>query len=346
MSKKRAVVICPGRGTYGQKELGYLHRNHSDKTEFFSMIDDYRKSKDQPSVFDLDGEKTFSLKKHIPGENSASLIYACSYADFQDIDQDKFDIVAITGNSMGWYIACACAQAIAPNNAIHVINTMGSQMKDGLIGGQLVYPIVDENWVESIEQTELLQKKVLEANQHHGQVYTSIHFGGLMVLGGEEKALKWLLKELPKVQEHFPFKLPGNAAFHTPLLRETSDKAKTELKQDLFSKPQIPMIDGRGKIWQPYSTDLQELWDYTLGHQVHSTYDFTKAMEIAIKEFAPDSLILTGPGMTMGGAIGQSLVKFNTNNISSKLDFKQAQEGDNPYLLAMGDEAQRKFAIK
>ena len=78
----------------------------------------------------------------------------------------------------------------------------------------------------------------------------------MRVIGGNDEALRWLLKELPQVQDRFPFKLLGNAAFHTPLLESTSIKAKGELPENLFSTPKIPMIDGRGKVWMPYSTDI------------------------------------------------------------------------------------------
>ena len=35
--KKTAVVICPGRGTYGKAELGYLHKYHDNKKTSFDM---------------------------------------------------------------------------------------------------------------------------------------------------------------------------------------------------------------------------------------------------------------------------------------------------------------------
>ena len=345
MSKKTAVVICPGRGTYGKGELGYLHKHHQNKIEMIKTIDTHRKKSNQLPIWDLDGAKSFSLKDHIPGENSASLIYGCSLGDYLDINQDEYEIVAITGNSMGWYIACACAGVLNQENAINVINTMGSQMRDGLIGGQLIYPVVDENWNEDKDLVSLLEEKMNEVNNlKDHEAYTSIFFGGLRVIGGNDLALKWLLKELPNVQERFPFKLPGNAAFHTPLLKHIVDKAKIDLPVNLFHTPKIPLIDGRGKIWMPYSTDINKLWDYTLDHQVSCEYDFTKCIEVAIKEFSPDCLIITGPGMTLGGAVAQSLIKFEYKDITNKEEFKKKQ-GLSPYVLAMGDDFQRSLVL-
>lgn len=344
MSKKTAVVICPGRGTYNKTELGYLHQLHSNKKSFIESIDNYRSKIDQSSIWDLDGRSEYSTKEHIPGENSAALIYACSYSDYLDIDQNQIEILAVTGNSMGWYLACVCAGALTPDNGTHVINTMGSQMRDHIIGGQVIYPEVDENWIYSDEISKLIDEKMAKINSEGEEVFNSIFLGGLRIIGGTDKGLRQLLKELPPREGRYPFKLMGNAAFHTPLLTETSLKAKQTLKADLFQAPSIPLIDGRGKIWMPYSTNVKSLWDYTLGHQVDQTYNFTKAIEVSVKEFAPDYLIITGPGMTLGGAVAQALINQKLRPINNKNDFKQLQ-AHSPYIISMAELEQRKLII-
>ena len=96
------MVICPGRGTYNKEELGYLQRLHRDKTEIISLIDDYRDSQGQVKVSELDSMDNYSMRVHTAGENASALIYACALADYQAINRDQFDIVAVTGNSMGW----------------------------------------------------------------------------------------------------------------------------------------------------------------------------------------------------------------------------------------------------
>lgn len=344
MNKKTAVVICPGRGTYNKTELGYLHQYHSHKMDFINSIDQYRHELHQPSIWDLDGRTEFATKEHIPGENSAALIYACSYGDFLDINQEKIEILAATGNSMGWYLACVCAGALNTETGTHVINSMGSQMKDRLIGGQIIYPEVDENWNFSQELSDLIDSKMNEVNQNGKEVFTSIFFGGLRVIGGTETGLRQLMKALPPREDRYPFKLMGNAAFHTPLLTETSLRAKEELRPHLFTAPHLPLIDGRGKIWMPYSTDVSELWDYTLGQQVDQTYNFTKSIEVAIKEFAPDYLIITGPGMTLGGAVAQVLINQKLKPINNKEEFKQLQT-NSPYIISMAEPQQRKLIV-
>jgi len=124
------------------------------------------------------------------------------------------------------------------------------------------------------------------------------------------------------------------------LLGHISEAAFEKLGADMFQAPSIPMIDGRGAIWTKYATDSSALHQYTLGHQIVETYDFSKSVEVSIKEFAPDKLILVGPGSTLGAPIAQELIRHRWLGLSSKFDFSTLQKKD-PFLLAMGRQEQR-----
>lgn len=341
MTKQTAVVICPGRGTYNKEELGYLGRYHSDKQAMLDVIDRYRQAQGQPSVAELDAMSAYKLPVHTAGENASALIYACARGDFAAIDRDKYDIVAVTGNSMGWYIALAMAEALDEQGAIELINTMGSMMSGGVIGGQMIYPISDDNWHEDSALKAQIMQWIGETNQLPDcEVYPSIWLGGYLVLGGNEAGLKAMEQRLPRLQDRYPMRLYNHAAFHTPLLASVSQKAFEQLPARLFKRPQLPLIDGEGRIWQPHSTDTAALHRYTLDTQVVAPYDYSKTIEVAIKEFAPDKLIILGPGATLGGATAQVLIKHQWHNLQNKQDFIQRQQ-QNPLLLAMGLEGQR-----
>lgn len=350
--KKRVVVICPGRGTYNKEELSYLQRLYGDKTEItemVSVIDQYRAEQGQVAISELDQMDKYSMRLHTAGENASALIYACAQADFLAIDKHENEVVAVTGNSMGWYIALAVAGALPMTaqqpNAIKLINTMGSMMTDGVIGGQLIYPITDDVWRENQTTINHIKQWLVEVNeQANCEVYISIYLGGYIVFGGNKAGLKALEQILPVVQDRYPMNLFNHAAFHTPLLKDTSEKAKLLLSADLFNAPKIPLIDGLGNIWQPYSCDIQALYDYTLGTQVVEPYNFTKAIEVAVKEFAPDKLIILGPGATLGGAVAQSLIKHQWLDLTCKADFIAKQKQD-PFVLAMGLAEQRKLVV-
>ncbi|MCO7224963.1 ACP S-malonyltransferase [Pleionea sp. CnH1-48] len=345
--KQTAVVICPGRGTYNATELGYLKKHHSDKTEFIALLDQQREANNQTSISELDAASAYSIKKHTSSENASSIIYACAVADFQAINQEKYDIVAITGNSMGWYLALACAGALSYEQGMMLVNTMGNIMQHHGQGGQILYPTVDENWVHDAQLKATLDETVAGVKKVEGtEVYSSIHLGGFEVLAANKKALGLLAKNLPPVQDRYPLILPNHAAFHSPIMKNTSKIAKEQLSATMFNAPNVPLIDGRGRIWQSFSTDRHALYDYTLEDQVHDTYNYSSVIETSIKEFAPDKLIILGPGSTLGAPTAQELINHHWHKFNSKADFIEAQS-DDPFVLSMGmNELQRNLVTQ
>ncbi|MCC2110884.1 MAG: ACP S-malonyltransferase [Hyphomicrobiales bacterium] len=339
--KRTAVVVCPGRGTYNKTELGYLARHHGDKRDFIASIDAYRAKAGQETVTALDGADRYSVARHTRGDNASPLIYACAYADYLAIDRDAFDIVAVTGNSMGWYIALAVAGALDVAGGLHLVNTMGTLMQETLIGGQIVYPLVDENWREVPGRREFLDDLLAEVNGRPDHVVSvSIRLGGLAVFAGNEAGLAALAEKLPPEDGRYPMRLANHAAFHSPLQMPVAERARGMLPVDLFADPALPLIDGRGGFWRPKATDTAALWDYTLGTQVVETYDYSAAIRVAMREFAPEAVIILGPGTTLGGATAQCLIGIDWQGLSSKADFASRQKRD-PLILSMGIDEQR-----
>ncbi len=340
---RTAVVICPGRGTYNKPELGYLHRHHAGKMPMFQRFDALRAEAGQEGVTALDGAARFAVSTYSRGDVASPLIYAAALADAQSL-ADDIEVVAVTGNSMGWYIALAAAGALSAENGFRVVNTMGTLMQEHLIGGQLVYPFTGDSWIDSANQKQALLQDVSDINAVEGQdLALSIDLGGMLVLAGNEAGLAAFEASHPTVQDRFPMRLPNHAAFHTSLQAPIAAEGQARLKPDMFGQPRHPMIDGRGKIWWPGATDTEALWDYTLGHQVTEPYDFTHAIQTAAREFAPDLFIVTGPGATLGGAVAQSLTMAGWSGMTGKTSFAARQE-DSPILVAMGREDQRALA--
>lgn len=343
MSRKTAVVVCPGRGTYNKAELGYLARHFPD-AGLLAAFDRQREEAGQPTLSALDGAERFSMATHTRGDNASGLIFAATLGDFRSIDREEIEVVAVTGNSMGWYSALACAGATSPEDGFWVANTMGTLMQQALIGGQLVHPFLGDDWKpDPARKAELLALVAeIDAWPDH-TLALSIDLGGMLVLAGDDAGLKAFESAVEPIDGRFPMRLGNHAAFHTHLQAPVAAQGRAALPADLFGQPALPMIDGRGAVWWPHSTDAQALWDYTLGHQVTETYDFTRAIAVAAREFAPDLFIVTGPGTTLGGAVAQSLVLAQWRGMGDKAGFKARQDAD-PLLIAMGMAEQRGLA--
>ncbi|MBC6411626.1 MAG: ACP S-malonyltransferase, partial [Hyphomonadaceae bacterium] len=227
--KRTALIICPGRGVYNADELGYFSHHHPDKTELMACFDTQRQAAGQVPVSELDSANRFSASTFTRGDNASALIYACSVADFLSIDRNTFEIVAVTGNSMGWYTALACAGALSVGNGFRTVNTMGTIMQEQLIGGQLIYPLTDGDWQERPQAG----KQVMELVAATDGLYVSIRLGGIIVLAGTNEALRVAEAELPNVSERFPLRLPNHAAFHSPLLKPNSESAQKALSPSM-----------------------------------------------------------------------------------------------------------------
>ena len=333
MAKQAILVVCPGRGTYGAAELGIFarHAGHPDLARFDAM----RTADGAPTLSELDGAAKFSPALHAAGPNAAPLIYAAGWLDFLSLDTERFEVVAVTGNSMGFYTALACAGAVSGEHGFAIADAMGTHSGRHDDGGQLLVSLVDENW----RADPALRGEVLGRAAKHGAML-SINLGGMLVLAGTGAALDALLRDLPPLPGRATLRLAGHGPFHTPLMAESSRAALASLPASWFGQPRVPLIDGAGRIWRKHATDPAALHAYTFGAQILEPYDFAKAIMVGIKEFAPDRIVLVGPGDTLGGAIGQVLVREAWLGMRDKAAFSARQAGD-PFLIAMGRAEQR-----
>ena len=333
MGKESVLVVCPGRGTYNAPELGYLARNHAGHADL-ARFDAIRTEAGKEPLTALDGMTKFSPSLHTRGDVAAPLIHAAAWLDFTTIDRDRYEVVAVTGNSMGWYTALACAGALSPEQAFRVADAMGVNSQKHSPGGQMVLVLAGEDWRVDRALADKVERAVAESGAR-----PSIRLGGMLVVAGEAPALAALERTLPPLPRP-PLHLVGNGPFHTQAMALSAEAARAGLPQAWFGNPRVPLLDGRGAIVRPFASDPHALWDYTFGAQILDTYDFTAALTVAIREFAPTRIVLLGPGETLGGAIGQVLVGLGWQRIDSKAAFMARQASD-PILLAMGRAEQR-----
>ena len=344
--RQAALVVCPGRGTYGKAELGYLKRFHAGRTDLLATVDRLRSERGRPTISELDGADRFSPALHTRGDIASPLIFTASYADFLAIDRARFDIAAVTGNSMGWYTALAVAGAVGLEPGFSIVDAMGENSQAGEPGGQVLLTLVDEDWQDVPGlRDEVLGLAGSIAGRPGCALHVSIELGGMIVFAGNETGLAALLAEAPPTPGREPLRLVNHGPFHTPLMNGSSERAMSTLPARWFGSPSAPMIDGRGHIWRPFATGSAALHHYTFVTQILETYDFTRAVQVAVKEHAPDRIILLGPGDTLGGAIAQALIAIRWRGLRSKRDFQEMQAAE-PFLISMGREDQRALVTR
>jgi [acyl-carrier-protein] S-malonyltransferase len=336
--KSRILVVAPGRGSYGRDSLGSLSGVVSPALDVF---DAWRQSQSRPGVRELDALEKYELRRHVAGEHASILTAGASFADWEALDPAKCEVVAVTGNSMGFYTALGLSGALDLDAAARLVDTMGAYQQENVLGGQILYPLVGEDW----QADPVLVARVEQAVSTIDHLWWSIHLGGQAVLGGTEEALREAHALLPALTigaHTFPLRLPLHSAFHTPILTETSEKAILDLADLPFEPPRFPLVDGQGTVWRPRLSDPGALLFYTLGPQVTEPFDFTKAIRVALREYAPDRVVLLGPGNPLGSIVAQILIAEGWSGITSREAFMRRQETD-PIVIAMRWPEQRRL---
>ncbi|KAL1510301.1 hypothetical protein AB1Y20_006621 [Prymnesium parvum] len=344
----RALLVCPGRGSYNAAEIGTLGRlPKSSESVWRPLVDaaDTRCGGAQlRSISSLDGEPKLSKALHFDPSHASSLIYTLAAAECAALRaEDRWEPIGIVGNSLGWYTAAHLAGCISFERGLDIVLATSSfQRSVGAVGGQIVYPTLDDEWKEGDGELRRRVEAALAAANAKGFASLSIDLGGMAVLAADDKGLAALKENLPAMSRSnvvYPLELPGHSAFHTPLMAPMADHVRAlQAAEGPFDLPELPLVDGSGRVWRPGSDRQaawmpQEMFDYTLGEQIIRPYHFGQSLEIALMEWDPDVIVLLGPGASLGGTIGQVLSRIGWRGVRSKADFTEAQRSDKPLLI-------------
>lgn len=336
--RRRAIIVCPGRGAYTAASLGSLVAGHPlvDRAEELRA-----RHGDLEPLLELDGAERFDPARHLRPANAAPLILLASLLDAETAMADHA-VTAVVGNSLGWYSALAVAGVLAFEDAFRVVQEMAVLQEEPLPddgpGGQLIYPLVDAAWRPDPELRAAVKAALSNGNHGSGHVHESVDLGGYAVLAGDEAGIAQLQRSLPpaKVGERqFPLRLALHGPYHTPLVAHVAAAARERLADLDWRAPSLTLVDGRGARWTPWSADPDALRDYTLGDQVTTPYRFAVSVRVALREHAPDVLVLPGPGNSLGGVCGQLIVAEGYRGIDSREAFELAQRSDSPLVLSM-----------
>jgi malonyl CoA-acyl carrier protein transacylase len=327
---KRAALLLPGRGSYTQRTMRTLPREHP----FVLEAEALRKEYALPPLLELDHAERFRSKDHLRPDNVSPLIYVISMLDAAKAAEEH-EIVAVAGNSMGWYTALAAAGALDFGDGFRLVQEMSILQMEHADGGQVLYPLIDDQWRKDPKREEAVRAALASSG---GEAFPSIDLCGYTVLAGTAKGVEHLLSALPPVEmgpSLYPYALKEHGPYHTPLLAPVAEKAARQLARLAFRAPRATLIDGRGARHAPWTADPDELRRYTLGDQITTPFGFATSVRVALREHAPDHLVLPGPGNTLGGICGQVLVAEKWKGIGGRDDFERIQAGDRPVVVSM-----------
>jgi malonyl CoA-acyl carrier protein transacylase len=335
----RSVLVLPGRGAYTSSTLGTIPAAHP----LVARAEAIRAELGLDSLLALDAADTFEAAVHLRPANAAPLIFLGALLDAERAAND-YRVVAIIGNSLGWSTALAVAGALDFDAAFRLVQGVALLQEEaeaaGITGGQLIYPRVDADW-RPVEAYAAAVEAALTNGDADGHTDTtafpSVDLGAYVVLAASDAGIDRLLEKLPPVtvgERQFPLRLAFHGPYHTPLLASVAEAATDRFAGLDWRAPDVTLIDGRGVRFTPWATDPADLARYTLGEQIVTPYGFASSVRVALREYAPDVLVLTGPGNTLGGVVGQLSVAEGYRGLRTRADFETWQAGDRPLVLS------------
>jgi malonyl CoA-acyl carrier protein transacylase len=329
----RVAILCPGRGSYTERTLRSLPEDHP----WVRHAEELRAARGLGSLLELDRAERFQPARHLRPAEASPLIWLVALLDAARA-MDEHEAVCVLGNSMGWYTALAVAGALDFEDGFRLVQELAllqeeHAAKEG--GGQLLFPLVDEDWRPSTERAADVER-ALDAGA--GEAFWSIRLGGYAVLAGSEDGLKALARSLPKVKlgaNAYPLRLVQHGPYHTPLCASVAVRAGELLGDLAFRRPRVTLIDGRGARHTPWGADAEELRRYTLGAQVTTPYDLTLSVRVALREHAPELVACPGPGNSLGGVTGQIALAEGWRGLASRADFEALQASEHPLVWSL-----------
>lgn len=334
---ERGVLVLPGRGAYTVASLGSLDPGH----RWVRRADELRAAAGLPPLTELDAAPRFDPQLHLQPIHISPLTWLASLLDAERAAADHH-IAAVIGNGLGWYTALTATGVLDFDDGFSLVQEMGRLQQEPLPGGgrggQVIYPVADAEW-QPDDALRASVDGVLGAGDGNGAggAFPSVELGGYVVLAGDDAGIDRALRQLAPVRigEHrYPLRLALHGPDHSPLAAHIAERAAARLAGLRWGRPQVTLIDGRGARWTPWSTDPRALRQYTLGEQVTTPYRFAASLRVALREEAPDRLVLAGPGNSLGAICGQLLVAEGYHGMRSRADFERAQQRD-PLVLSM-----------
>jgi malonyl CoA-acyl carrier protein transacylase len=330
----RAAVAFPGRGSYGPSSLGSLTATHP----WVRHADAIRAESGLPALSELDAADRFTPALHLRPSNAWPLTFVASLLDAERIAADH-EVVVVVASSTGWYTALAASGALGFDDAFRLVQGMAIAAEEPLPDGdqpaELVYALTSDSWDRDEARSSAVDRVLADTDDG---AYRALELGSHAVIAGTAAAIDRVATALPPVTvggRAFPLKLATGDAWHTPLRAAVARSAAEGLGDLQWDRPNVTIVDGRGVRWTPWAADPQELARETLTGLADAPYDFARAFRVALREYAPDAVLLPGPGTTLGAACAQLIVADGYRGIRTRAEFEATQAGPNPILLSV-----------
>lgn len=227
-------------------------------------------------------------KKLTETEYAQPAILTVSVAILKVIEEQGMECDITAGLSLGEYTALVCANALEFSDAVKVVRKRGKYMQEAVPLGEGAMAAIVGLPIDKLEE-------IIRSSNEPGIVgVANYNTHDQIVISGEKKAVRDLVKIVKENGASRAVLLPVSAPFHCSLLKPAQEKLEKELEKIYFNKLKIPIVSNVGAQIVNDSSEIAPL----LIKQVTSSILWKDSVEVML-EYGVDTFVEIGPGDTL-----------------------------------------------
>ena len=247
-------------------------------------------------------------------ENTQPAIFLISYSIFKVIEKEtQFNIKQakyFAGHSLGEYSALCCADALSFKQTIKLLKYRGQSMQNAVPNGKGGMMAILGQSLEDVT-------KMFKDNENKFLCYiANDNSNGQIVVSGEKKNLQSLEKELTIKNIKF-INIPVSAPFHSPLMKNATDKMKELILETKFNDPIIDIISNVTANPLNIADDIKKYLIQQIEKPVRWRESINNMISLGVNNF-----IEMGPGKILSGLVKRIDRNVKINQVNNLLDVK------------------------
>ena len=247
-------------------------------------------------------------------ENTQPAIFLISYSIFKVIEKEtQFNIKQakyFAGHSLGEYSALCCADALTFKQTIRLLKYRGQSMQNAVPNGKGGMMAILGQSLEDVT-------KMFKDNENKFLCYiANDNSNGQIVVSGEKKNLQSLEKELTIKNIKF-INIPVSAPFHSPLMKNATDKMKELILETKFNDPIIDIISNVTANPLNIADDIKKHLIQQIEKPVRWRESINNMINLGVNNF-----VEIGPGKVLSGLVKRIDRNVKINQVNNLLDAK------------------------
>ncbi len=247
-------------------------------------------------------------------ENTQPAIFLISYSIFKVIEKEtQFNIKQakyFAGHSLGEYSALCCADALTFKQTIRLLKYRGQSMQNAVPNGKGGMMAILGQSLEDVT-------KMFKDNENKFLCYiANDNSNGQIVVSGEKKNLQSLEKELTIKNIKF-INIPVSAPFHSPLMKNATDKMKELILETKFNDPIIDIISNVTANPLNIADDIKKYLIQQIEKPVRWRESINNMINLGVNNF-----VEMGPGKVLSGLVKRIDRNVKINQVNNLLDAK------------------------